>query len=371
MKKRSKLILWNIGIFMFLLIITNMGCWLILKYKDYKYKTFTANIPSMTNKDYWELQEEWYTLQTEYQPFVGWKRKPFEGKYMNIEEGGIRKTINSKEGKVVRFFGGSTMWGARVLDKNTIPSWFGECSSGDYKIINHGESGFNSRQELASLINVFLNKEKTDLVVFYDGVNDIDFLCNPDMSIPGHRRELQFRQKLMTLNSTQNYLKANDTMLALGKGFFYKLFLSNTVEVLNRTIGKYITKESQLPYICHIDSDRAEKVADNLLNCWKTSHNIANQNGSDFIAVLQPNIYIDSANHEYLHKERSGLQAKNFQIVYKIIRNKIQEENLDWIYDFSNVLNETTNPLYFDFCHLNAEGNQVVAKRFCEIINKK
>lgn len=370
MKKRSQLIFWNILIFTILLLIVNMISWLILQYKDYQYKTFTANIPAMTNENYWELQEEWYTLQTEYQPFVAWKRKPFSGKYMNIEAGGIRKTINSKDGKVVRFFGGSTMWGARVLDQNTIPSWFGACSSADYKIINHGESGFNARQELAELINVFLKKEATDLVVFYDGVNDIDFLCNPSMSIPGHRRELQFREKLMTQNSTQNYFKANDTMWALGKGFFYKLFLNNTVQVLNRTIGKYVTQDSQIPYACHIDAERAEKVADNLLNCWKTAHDISNQNGSEFIAILQPNIYVDEANHEYLHQERSGLQGQNFQTVYGILQQKIQTEKLDWIYDFSNVLDGTTNPLYFDFCHLNGEGNQIVAEKMCEVINE-
>lgn len=370
MKKKSKLVLGNIGVFVLLLILVNMLSWLILQYKDYKYKSFTANIPSMTNKDYWEIQEEWYTLQTEYQPFVAWKRKPFDGKYINIEAEGIRKTTTSKDGRVIRFFGGSTMWGARVIDKNTIPSWFGQCNSDGYKIVNHGESGFNARQELATLINVFLKKEKTDLVVFYDGVNDVDFLCNPEMSIPGHRRELQFRQKLMTQNSTQSYMKGNDTMLALGKGFFYKLFLNNTVQVLDRTIGKYITKESQLAYTCHLDENRAEKVADNLLNCWKTGHEVAAKNGSDFIAILQPNIYVDAANHEYLHKERSGLQAKNFQKVYKILKEKIQEEKLDWIFDFSNILDGTKDPLYFDFCHLNGEGNKIVADRICEVIDQ-
>ncbi len=327
MKKAKKLILWNTLILGLLLILVNSLCWLIICYKDYGYKTRNANLPAMINKNYWEIQEEWYKLRTGYQPFIAWKRHPFNGKYINIDQAGNRKTINEKKGKVVRFFGGSTMWGARIEDKNTIPSLFNNCSVENFEVVNHGETGFNARQELAAMINVFLQKEKTDLVIFYDGVNDVNFLCDSTISIPGHRRENQFRQKLMTQNGTQSYFNANDNILGLGKQLGYLIFLRNIVVVTNQALRNYVTMAPQFPYTCHFDSNRASRVAENLLDSWKTAQKIAQDNGSEFIEILQPNIYSGNAKKDYLKLEKSGLQDENFQEVYKLLKGRIKQEN--------------------------------------------
>lgn len=369
MKGRVRLFFWNVLILGLLLIITNIFCWLILCYKDYELKVRNANLPAMINKNYWEIQEEWYKLETEYRPFIAWKRKQFTGKYVNVNVEGIRKTLNSKNGKTVRFFGGSTIWGARVEDGNTIPSLFGKCNNEEYKIINHGETGFNARQGLASLTNVFLEEDKTDLVIFYDGVNDVNHLCNSEISILGHEREKQFSEKLTTGKSVQDYFAANDNILGLSKQLCYKLFFQNTIIVIDRTIGKYYTKSANVLYSCHSDSDRAEQVANNLINCWKIAREISIANGSKFIAILQPNIYVDNAKSDYLRAERSGLQEKNYKSVYEIVQKKIKEEQSDWMFDFSTILNETTEPLYFDFCHLNGMGNAIIADEICKILD--
>ncbi len=63
-------------------------------------------------------------------PYVYWKRKPFAGKYINVDERGLRRTWNGKlpEEKdssaiiEVFMFGGSAMWGSGVSDDYTIAS---------------------------------------------------------------------------------------------------------------------------------------------------------------------------------------------------------------------------------------------------------
>lgn len=367
MKKYVKLILWNLLVFFGLLLLVNCVSWLILSYKNYWYKNNEATLPAMINKNYVKISEEWSQLKTSYQPFIGWRRYPFAGEFINVDQEGYRKTINSTEGRTIRFFGGSTMWGARLEDKNTIPSLFGKCSEEDFEIINHGESGFNSRQELAEMINIFLKKKRTDLVVFYDGVNDIDFLCDQNSSIPSHKRENQFKQKLLTQKASQNYFHSNDNILGLSQQLFYKIFLENTRSLI-KNIRRYLFNVAHYPYSCHVDSARAEAVAGNLLDCWKNARVIAKENGSEFIAILQPNIYIGNANSDYLTLDRSGLQGENFKAVYKILQKKIAEENVDWMYDFSSVFADNQHPLYFDFCHLNNEGNEIVANNICKII---
>ena len=60
-----------------------------------------------------------------YKAFVGWNASEFNGKYINIDENGFRKTQlpeNIVNKTKVHFFGGSTMWGYGVKDSSTIPS---------------------------------------------------------------------------------------------------------------------------------------------------------------------------------------------------------------------------------------------------------
>ncbi len=367
----KRTIFLNISILSILLIILNIICWGILFYKENNYKKNIAKLPAMINENYNEIQEEWYSLRTNYQPFSGWQRDSFAGEFIHINNNGIRKTVTSnKEGSVVRFFGGSTMWGARVEDKHTIPSWFALCSSKKYQVVNHGETGFNSRQNLARLINILVKKDSTDLVVFYDGVNDTNFLCNAAISIPGHMRELQFKNTLMTQNSTQSYFKANNTIYSHGTELIYKIFLENTKILVDKVIRKYTTKQNDLNYVCHFDRQRAELVANHLLRCWELAHDLTLARGINFIAILQPNTFVDLAKDDYIENQLGELAEENFKMVYNLLREKIKERNYSWIYDFSHVLDGSESPIYYDFCHLNEEGNKIIADNICSIIDK-
>ena len=88
--------------------------------------------------------EDWH-------PYVYWRRKPYTGKYINIDEKGLRKTIypidepvKKKPVKKVFMFGGSTMWGSGVKDEFTIPSLVGSGlakQSIHAEVTNFGESG--------------------------------------------------------------------------------------------------------------------------------------------------------------------------------------------------------------------------------------
>ena len=85
------------------------------------------------------------------------------------------------------------MWGSGVDDHNTIPAHFNALHQ-DYRAYNHGQSGFVSRQGLARLVNLVNQKSPMDVIVFYDGCNDSLSLCDPDVSINGHREQENERQ---------------------------------------------------------------------------------------------------------------------------------------------------------------------------------
>ncbi|MDG1432668.1 MAG: hypothetical protein P8Q41_01600 [Saprospiraceae bacterium] len=364
-----KTIVINILIFAVMLIFINIMCHFILQFYYNKYQQKLADLPSKTHYHYLDIKKEFNQLETEYQPFIGWKRKPRKNQFNNVDTNGNRVTFqqNPNSKKVIRFFGGSTMWGALVDDSNSIPSLFGRCIN-DYSIINTGETGFNSRQSLAHFSNLIIKNASPNIAIFYDGVNDVEILCRKENSILGHAREIQMREELTTVNSSKSYFKGKDGILRLSKNFLSKIFLNNTLIVLGKINGRLFKKPLPNPYCCQSDFERANAVANNLLNTWKIAHQLAEANGIHFIAILQPNIYSGKYKKSYSNLEHRETLGENFKNVYQILKE--ETVNYSWVYDFSEIFNDEMRPLYFDFCHLNEQGNEIVANQICEIIKE-
>ena len=77
------------------------------------------------------------------------------------------------------------MWGSGVNYLNTIPSYFS--SKTGSKVLNLGETAWQSRQSLNELITLTGNGGYPDKVIFYDGVNDVAIGCRSDLKfVPSH-----------------------------------------------------------------------------------------------------------------------------------------------------------------------------------------
>ena len=145
-----------------------------------------------------QVFKEINSLDTRYRAFVGWTREAYSGETTSIDAAGDRThqrrgKVNA-DGPVVRFFGGSTMWGTGVDDNGTIAAVFNELDP-QYRVFNHGESGFNVRQNLARLLNLYTHGERADLVVFYNGNNHFTTGCYRLTPVT-HAREAQIKQRV-------------------------------------------------------------------------------------------------------------------------------------------------------------------------------
>lgn len=359
----------NILILSIMLIFINIASHFILKLNANRYHQNFDNLSSKTNEKFSEIEEEFNQLQTDYQPFIAWKRKPAKNRFNNIDSSGNRVTIqkNVDSEKIIRFFGGSTIWGSLVDDSYSIPSLFGKCNK-KYKIINQGETGFNSRQSLALFTNLMIQEEQIDFIVFYDGVNDVDHLCRKQIGIPSHSREVQFREALTTVNSTSCYLKGRNGIAGLSKRLLTKIFLAKTYLLTQQIHDEFFKKAPVSQYCCDSDLRRANSVASHLMNTWKITHQLAKENDIQFIAILQPNVYVGQSKKSYQELEQRPYLEQNFKNVYSILKKEIVD--YDWIYDFTEIFNEREGLLYFDFCHLNEKGNEIIANEICKIIEK-
>ncbi len=131
--------------------------------------------------EYWS--EETVTVQTvrsDWHSYVYWRRSPYHGKYINVDQNGIRYTWNqnstpSSNQIKIMMFGGSALWGTGARDEFTIPSMVSKKLSAknvDVWVTNMGEGGYVSTQEVIALTLELQKGNVPDLVLFYDGAND-------------------------------------------------------------------------------------------------------------------------------------------------------------------------------------------------------
>jgi hypothetical protein len=345
LKSIARLILINLATFIVLLFSVNFLVGIYLKNSNKKSR---ADLPNYSeNREYAkEIFKDYNSIQHLYEPFVGWKTKPYKGPTTEINHEGIRKTVSVSQisdtvEKTVRFFGGSTLWGEGSDDSNTIPSLFQKLNMG-YKVYNHGQLAYNSRQNLDALLSLYGEGKNSDIVIFYDGVNDASFLCPSDVEVPGHRLVPMFRKKLYS--SYFNMAKE-----AIDKIFFENLILLSK---------KLNPAERDDMYNCLSLPEKAEAIADFMLTNWEIAHDIVTSRGGEFYAILQPAAYV--GNPRIDHLELGPVLGENFNAVYKLLYKKIQEKEYSWIFDLSTSF-DGDDYIFIDFCHVSPQGNQIMA----------
>jgi lysophospholipase L1-like esterase len=277
-----------------------------------------ANILSIYTE---ELQ-----LPRDYAPFRTWKRSAYVGRTHSYDKHGsrIHKPLTPKQSmpRTVGFFGGSTVEGFGVDDQGTIPALFDRLTS-DCVARNHGVYSYNSRQSLETFIDLLNSGIRPDIAVFYDGINDVTESCKGAFSPNTHSQESVIRERL-----GMNPLPGNLT--------------------------------------CDIDTERARLAAQVLVENWRHARAIAEQNNIEFLAILQPVVFVGHARTDHVAFRELGVVdsplKSQYMAVYPIVKQKMKILNLPWMLDLTDALDGDAM-YYTDFAHLSADGNQVIAER--------
>jgi len=304
--------------------------------------------------------QEFADLEMTYQPFVEWRRKPYQGQTITIDSTGCRqhqKPLNTLESdtavKYVHFFGGSTMWGTGVDDNHTIPALC-QKQHPNWRIYNHGEINYNSRQNLETLINLLTAGERIDLAIFYDGVNDVSNLCRKEVTLPGHCYETLFRQKITAKTPLWQWT--------------YELCLSNFFRLaafLAKKLGSQNTKD--LYACCPTCGIRAEKVSESMLNNWEVAQTLVTKQGGIFLGIFQPVSFIGNSRIKHLSPLDPHLRIV-YHSVYPKIQKRLRKMQNPWFYDLSTAFDNQNAYIYIDFCHVSANGNQIIADSLNNIL---
>lgn len=123
---------------------------------------------------------EFSRLHSGYRPFLYSRVDDTRQPLINSDDGvrrSYRADTASGDAPVVWFFGGSTMWGWGQRDAHTIPSEvarLAEDAGTPIDVVNFGQLAWVQWQEVLALEQELATRPAPDMIVFYDGVNDVN-----------------------------------------------------------------------------------------------------------------------------------------------------------------------------------------------------
>lgn len=306
-------------------------------------------------------------LELEYEPFVEWRSKRYQSRTLNVGPSGERVVPGSSPtaSRTARFFGGSVMFGSGVDDGHTIPAQFAGMNP-EYKVSNHAQTAFVGRQNLERLIN--LQDAPSDLVVFYDGVNDVAHLCRESQTVNGHWGVTRIEEAL-----GETGLIADPDKFGWGEAFG-RLFYYKIAQFLRTVVGGGGTgAPPPAEYICDDDPRRAQAVAQNIVRNWRLGHDQVEDLGGTFLGVLQPVAYFGDPRTDYLDllpgntEELKDEFREQYEAVYPLVQEIISEQEADWMVDLTDAF-DGNEYVYIDWAHTGYRGPEIIAERISEIV---
>jgi len=167
------------------LLATSLERWLMVQAAGKELEQYAELVGEPDAEWPREALEATYARKSQWEPYVYWRSEPYAGSVVNVDEQGLRRTVHppptgeADEAEVVRVFafGGSTMWGSGARDQWTIPSVLARLLAEAgirARVTNFGQTGYVSTQEVIALLRLLHEGDVPDVVVFYDGVNDVN-----------------------------------------------------------------------------------------------------------------------------------------------------------------------------------------------------
>ncbi len=312
-------------------------------------------------------QEHEIAATKSYRPYVGWRRPPFSGQTIQVDEDGIRRTPGARcdTGAYRVFaFGGSTLWGWGAPDWGTLPACLQEelaaRRSGPVCVVNFGESAYISTQSLIQLILRLTAGERPDLVIFYDGVNEV--LAAHQSGRPMLHQN--YREVV------ERFERPRHPLVEWLRGF-------STFQLFAQLAGRF-APDSETPGRSLAET---AALADEVVATYQGAHTVvgglAAAYGFDYAFFWQPHLVVGEK--PLTPEERGMLEGMDwvlelepalvdlFHETYRRVATRAPEE--EHLYDIADVFDQVEEQTWTDpYGHVTPQGNRIVALRMLEVL---
>jgi len=304
-----------------------------------------------------------------YHQYVLWRRAPFQGEMISIDEEGVRRTLHTRcddQTFTIWMFGDSVTWGPGAPDAETIPSFMAR----DYEkagkpvcIVNYGEKGWSNTQEMVELIERLKHAaRKPDIVLFYDGGTEA-FAAYQSGRADVHSNYGLFKNFLDNWGNTQK------------AGFAY-FRQTNTYRFLQRIALKPPFRRNQNNDSAEgLDTEKlSEAVVENYIQNMDIVNLLAEHYGFRAIFTWYPNMAVGHKELTPFEEEVLNLEYQKFPdlgLMYQGVYNRSHEINRPNFYNLGDMVDDQKGTLYKGISHMNSEGDQIVADRLFDLLQIK
>jgi hypothetical protein len=334
-------------------------------------------------------EQYWYEFRLSrkqrYYPYVGWRRAPFKGKTIEIDQNGIRVTPGadcSANSFKVFTFGASEMWGTGSPNWGTIPAnlqkGLEKLRQGPVCVMNFGESAYVLMQDVIMLLIQLRSGNVPDLVLFYSTEGNIyaayqsgragvpENLDQIAARFEGRRGPSTFVDRL---RSGVNWLRSTDSYSLIDQ-LMGKLTIANP-QRKEPPPSELITYESM-----GIDvAELSDLVMQDFLGNYKIVSALAQKYGFKYFFFLPPHISLGNkplTPEEREMKHKTEIQAAYYKLhtaVYQAIEREFAKyQNF---YSIVHVFDHYDSLIWIDAGHVTPIGNQVIAEKMLDVIQAR
>jgi len=311
-----------------------------------------------------------------WEPYVYWRRRPFQGTHINVDESGIRRTISppkapsgSPDPLKIHMFGGSAMWGTGARDEFTIPSILArELAERGLvvEITNFGESGYVSTQEVIALLRQLQAGDRPDLVIFLDGANDTFSAYQQQVAgIPQNEfnRVQEFNLSQPEKLRPRAIMTLRDVARRLASARFAKWLLQESGLLRRSSLA---VQPVAVAGIVPGKSSLATRVVDT----YRSNIDIVRALGVHYrfqhLFYWQPTVFDKTWQTEFEAAEQVKLApvaAFSREVRVALSRSGLASAREYSFADLGPIVASARKPVFVDWCHLGELGNEMIARR--------
>jgi lysophospholipase L1-like esterase len=312
----------------------------------------------------------------EWKPYVYWRRKPYHGEHINIDADGIRLTTvpntlhqESRTQMKIFMFGGSTLWGTGARDAFTIPSIFAkelQTKGVATEVINFAETGYVSTQGVITLLLQLQQGKRPDLVIFYDGVNDMYSAYQQHVAgLPQNEfnRMREFNLSRRSKFKERTGMVLRDVAMTL-----------STVRLIKDLLQRLGVWRMAAPPAKRLTVEElglaSETLLQDVIATYRGNMELVKALGEQYhfkyLFYWQPTIFQKVHLTEYERLQRLAIKDIG-QFVHRthevLQQSGLADQGEYFLRDLSQVFADVRDPVYLDWCHLGESGNEIIAQR--------
>ena len=335
-------------------------------------------------------EQYWYEFKLSnkerYYPYIGWRRAPFKGKTIEIDQNGLRLTPGadcSAESFKVFAFGESSMWGTGSPDWGTIPANLqrdlAKMRQGPVCVMNFAESAYISTQDVIMLLLQLRSGNVPDLALFYSVGGDIGAAYESGrVGVHANLAQIAARfEERSNLSTFVDWLRSTYTYSLIGE-LTGKLTIAN-VEVKQPGHAEFLDQvaSSSGPVTYQSMGIDVAKLSDSIVEHYLSNYEIvsalAQKYGFKYFFFAPP---ILSLGNKPLTREEKQMKSRlesnaALDMLVAAVYQRIEREASKHsnLYSMVDIFDRYDELIWIDGGHVTPIGNQLIASKMLDVMH--